>query len=267
MLFNVAVNPEAHKKLAQIALGQSSDRLIDLTDVIARLREGSDAGDTHWVDVGAGPGIAQVEAHLIHKVPNLLTTAVDIYPYNPAAYFSAHEVDTLSVTSPKNGRPLHRWLQADAASFTIDYPADLMTSVYSIPYWRQPFESIVNIYNQLRPGGLMAVVTDYDYPWTAGVGGRVANEGQRGPAIEFLEVLRQAGVVFDINGVQDLPWSNNGIDYSALHIKRKVNTTLELTAERIGEDDHNNDLLPECYKIVRYDVGLNESPIMVIDTD
>lgn len=113
----------------------------------------------------------------------------------------------------------------------------------------------------------MAVVTDYDYPWTVGVGGRVANEGQLGPAIEFFKALRQAGVEFSVNGMQDLPWSNNLIDYSALHIKRKGNTTLELVAERIDEVSHSNDLLPECYKIVRYDVGLNESPIRVVDAE
>lgn len=162
---------------------------------------------------------------------------------------------------------LQSWMQANAENFVVERPADLMTSIYSIPYWGGPFEAIVNMYNQLRMGGIMAIVTDAKYPWTVGVGGRVASEQQLRPAIEFFRTLGQAGVEFVINGVLDLPWSNNVIDCSALHIRRKPNTELELVAGRIGEAKHNNNLLPECYKIDRYDVGLEESPIRVVHTE
>lgn len=223
-----------------------------------------EARPLHWVDVGSGPALAQVEAHLFYQIQPLQTTAIDPYRYDLNMYFTRDDLATLREKNRDN-QPVHTWQQAEAMNFRLKRPANLATSVYSIPYWERPLEGIVRVYNQLAPNGIMAIVTDSDYPWTAAIQGHEWPR-QLGPMVYFFQALHRAGIEFATAGVEEVNWSNNAIDVSGLYIRRRAATKLALDATycRPAPYPVTSDAA-NYYKAAVYDITPGQSPIKVVD--
>ncbi len=221
-----------------------------------------EAHPLHWVDIGSGPALAQVEAQLFYKIQSLQTTAVDPYNYDLNMYFTPDDLATLREENREKG-PMHTWQRATAMNFRLKRPANLATSVYSIPYWKQPLEGIIRVYNQLAPNGIMAIVTDSDYPWTAAIRGHEWPR-QLGPMVYFFQALHRAGIEFATAGADEAAWSNNSLDFSGLYIRRREATELALNATYRSPAPYpiTSDV-GNYYQAAVYDIAPRQSPISI----
>lgn len=84
---------------------------------------------------------------------------------------------------------------SDAATVQIENGADIITSVQSIQYWLNPIKALTNLYNSLKPDGVMLVAAGTG--WT----NRNIYQGRREtglPMTHFLDALGESGIPYAV---------------------------------------------------------------------
>lgn len=218
-----------------------------LKDMVGGLGENERA---HWVDLGTGKGVAQQE--ILEKgrcyprswEAKIDVTGVDLLKYPVGIGFLAQFYGR----EPKGGKPPRgftrpHFIQADAAEVQLPKPADIITSVFSIPYWYDPMRGIVNAYNQLKPNGLLFVAANAKYEWTRGVR-YMADRGvaDRSPIEDLERSLSAAGVQYAglstrpaaLGGEYEYEGDPTGEQYYSLIMRRSPGTELRLRGIHAG---------------------------------
>lgn len=127
-----------------------------------------------WVDLGTGTGFAQHEILQMQtwypEMRSVEVMGIDVQPYE-LSFASLQRLygDKAARHKPHKEYPKPKFVQGDAATVHLPKPADLITSVFSVPYWDDPVRGLVNAYNQLNNNGLLILATDASYEWTRGI--------------------------------------------------------------------------------------------------
>jgi len=140
-------------------------------------------GSAHLADWGSGAGIFGHEVK--QSRPDLKITSVDL--------FSPEDILALAAEPPASAGDLRRemnFLTGHAAEVSLspDQGAECLVSVFLIPWVPHPLGLFAHMYNQVRPGGVMAAtlhaeIYDADRPW-----------GERTVVPSIVEDLRNLGI-------------------------------------------------------------------------
>ncbi len=149
-----------------------------LWKIIDRLMPGA-----HVADWGSGAGVFGHE--IKRRRPDLRVTSVDL--------FSPEDILSQSIDPPVSAETLRRemdFLTGNAVEVSLpkDRRADLLVTVFLLPWTPDPLSLFSHMYNQVKPGGLMvatvhAEIYDGDRTW-----------GERSIFREIVEDLRRQGV-------------------------------------------------------------------------
>lgn len=226
-------------------------------------------GSVTWADFGGGLGVAQAELHHRHDSENISSITIDKFPYcfdikEHQGVIHPEAKEWLSEARVGNTPPRQQWIQACATSVILPRPAHLATAVWTVPYWDAPLEGIANMYNQLVPGGVMAIVTDSDYPWSAGIrdDGRNADSGQL--MVRVARNLKKAGVEVATTQLEEVGIEECDVAFGGLYVRRADGRKLRVIASHVTSNYPEGEGINTLYKIARYTVGPNESPLELV---
>jgi len=133
---------------------------------LLRRLNGERTDPVHWADFGGGFGIAQREyRHDFGSQQDVQTTNITLTVHSPeielrrmrphwgdAKYRKVREL-LCDEYAP-------RFLREDIETVNLAQPADLITSVQCLQYTLNPLLAIVNMYRNLKPGGIMAMMCE-----------------------------------------------------------------------------------------------------------
>ncbi|HTL69812.1 MAG TPA: hypothetical protein VL404_00830 [Candidatus Eisenbacteria bacterium] len=124
------------------------------------LRRRSAAGPVRWVDVPSGLGVALHEA-CEEFGPGVQAVGIDLIRWDETTLTASDLEELRGRLGPARlarilSRDSFRFIQQDMAKAVIPGGADLITSVAGIYYHEDPLAVWQNLYNQLRPGGVLA---------------------------------------------------------------------------------------------------------------
>jgi len=157
-----------------------------------RLRTCGSGEPVLWLDVGGGMGRAQSQIKPYQdsfKLP-IRTINQDLIANHASTDLKPglkEMIDMGQDFTPES-------YIADICVQTPAEKADYTTSVFSIPYWGDPLRGLANMYNNLRPGGLMSVCTDTAVSWSGLIRYTAQSKRQQGPVDDLLEALTDNGI-------------------------------------------------------------------------
>lgn len=200
----------------------------------------------HWVDLGTGTGFAQHEIIQIQswypEMRSVELTGVDIQPYE-LSFASLQRLygDKAARRKPHKDHPKPHFVLGDAATVQLPKHADLITSVFSVPYWDDPVGGLANAYNQLKDNGLLIIATDASYEWTRGIRYAPSEATVSSPITDITAAFEGAGIQYAALSAGGFQATSSmyedeppGKHYCTLFVRRRPGTTLRLLGSLAG---------------------------------
>lgn len=172
-----------------------SPTIRSVLHTIARdLAVGSEIRPLRWLDVGGGLGRAQSEYSMFNHQSTrrltLATTNQDVVVDHATDDLHPSLLTILDILKPFQTEvfPVDIYLAAP------EIKSHYITSVFSIPYWSNPLQGIVNMYNNLETGGVMSVATDSDVAWSSLIRYSKTTPKLQSPIDNFLDSLNENAI-------------------------------------------------------------------------
>jgi hypothetical protein len=131
----------------------------------------NDRGRVVWADAGGGLGGALRQWSRDGRDPSVERVLVDLFDWERLSSARVTEASDYYDNVNLDGRSLldrrhrPRVLPADLAAvkFAPESRPHLITSIESVQYWPDKIAVIVNLYNQLQDGGLLAIAAEHSW--------------------------------------------------------------------------------------------------------
>jgi hypothetical protein len=163
--------------------------------IVARdLAVGSEIRPLRWLDVGGGLGRAQSEYSMFNQQSTrrltLATTNQDVVVDHATDDLHPRLLTILDILKPFQPEVF----PVDICLAAPEIKSHYITSVFSIPYWSNPLQGIVNMYNNLETGGVMSIATDSLVAWSSLIRYAKSIHKPRSPIDDLISTLDENGI-------------------------------------------------------------------------
>ncbi len=227
------------------------------------LQVGTEEAPLRWLDVGGGTGRAQSEfkcqksdsdrklrletinqdvvedPYIADLHPTMLRFFEGIKPFMPSVY----PVD-ICVAAPEE-------------------KSHFITSVFPIPYWNNPLQGMVNMYNNLENGGVMSIATDNSVSWSSLIRYCKDRPKVQSPIDDFIDSFIEHGIPFSYattktSLVKEKHANRKNISSLTIHKTDDADLALNAKVERAVTIPTNVKSIGS-HKVVMYDLPPNKS--------
>lgn len=217
----------------------------------------------HWADFGGGFGVAQREYRFaIDSTASVRTTNVDILTHDTVVELAAirkkYGSDTPKyqklqklLVGKHASRYAPEFLRANMETVTLPEKADLITSLESIQYVLDPLRAITNMYENLKPGGIMAIMCMNGLDEAMQY-----SHSSRALMKDFTKGLRDAGVAHAYHGIS--AWFAKYRVYAV--VKKPHTTMVQLTSV----ESHSMDTMKQHNRRIIYEKPFDRRPIAIV---
>lgn len=260
--YSTMLYPNRFRLPASFFAAYEDDGMLNLGDgmhisnLLLALKKTLGYGDSttlHWLDVGGGVGAAQSEYQKERRRDNeplkVTTVNQDVVPDHPLGGIgekTVADINDLARFKPE-------LFVGDVCEATPDQQFEYITSVFSIPYWNDPLKGLVNMFNTLRPGGIMSVCTGTQVGWSNCIS--YADKSRTtSPVEDLIGTLDRAGIghaeMYTIDSLIRQNYYRSPQLYSmTIHKNEAVSMQLNATLERIVK------LPPKARSIAFHKIG------------